>query len=321
MIGPMDLDTPSSRTLAGGVTQDENLEHDDETDLPLTVWLRGDESYVSEFELDADRVMELLGIKRSRLTQISGKELRVGRIRRGRYVAPVYRQEDVDMYRSWTRATASHVKSSSLLHEAAAALKDESSRVADALDAAASETKDAVQQAVRDGNAKTVALLDGSLTELTNQVAAFAAERRHEAKRMDAWLSKQDTRMTLIETRLDTHQAALLLAVRDLGEITSLMRSSRVDSEAIANDTRTKTAMLLQLLTELADGQATLTATLHPAVKPRRGASARSKRLANVASRENTLSLSATAVDKRRSSQKSGSGVSPRPRKPRRGSI
>src|SRR5438045_3561626 len=51
--------------------------------LPMLVWLRGDESYCGDFCLDADQVMVRLGIKRSRLTQISGRELRVGRMRMG----------------------------------------------------------------------------------------------------------------------------------------------------------------------------------------------------------------------------------------------
>src|SRR5262245_8088354 len=97
----------------------------DLADLPMIVWLRGDEPYCGDFVLEADAVMTQLGIRRSRLTQISGRELRVGRIRRGRYVMPVYRQTDVDSYRGWTRATASHLKSSTLLQDAADSLKAE----------------------------------------------------------------------------------------------------------------------------------------------------------------------------------------------------
>jgi hypothetical protein len=87
--------------------------------LPMLVWLRGDEPYCGDFHLDADEVMARLGIKRSRLTQISGRELRVGRMRMGRYIRPVYREADVEAYRQWTRATASHVKAASVLQDAA----------------------------------------------------------------------------------------------------------------------------------------------------------------------------------------------------------
>jgi hypothetical protein len=95
--------------------------------LPMTVWLRGDEDYCGDFSLDADAVMSQLGIKRTRLTQISGRELRVARIKRGRYVVPVYRPEDVSHYLNWSRATATHLKSTQAVTEATASLKDQAS--------------------------------------------------------------------------------------------------------------------------------------------------------------------------------------------------
>lgn len=86
-------------------------------DLPMIVFLRGDEEIVEEFDLNADQAMEILGIKRSRLTQISGKELRVGKIRVDRYVRPVFRRQDVESYSKWTRPTASHKASADALKE------------------------------------------------------------------------------------------------------------------------------------------------------------------------------------------------------------
>jgi|GEM_PF-2676639 len=112
---------------------DERNDEAPAADLPLVVWLRGDEDYCGDFSLDADAVMDQLGIKRSRLTQISGRELRVGRIRRGRYISPVYRQADVESYLAWTRATASQQKSASLVSEATAELLEHSERLSDYL--------------------------------------------------------------------------------------------------------------------------------------------------------------------------------------------
>lgn len=93
--------------------------------LDMVVWLRGDEPFFNEFSLNADQVMKHLNIKRSRLTQISGKELRVGRTRIDRYIRPVYRPEDIEEYLQWTRPTASHQKSSKVLEEAAQKLSKE----------------------------------------------------------------------------------------------------------------------------------------------------------------------------------------------------
>jgi hypothetical protein len=101
-----------------------------EKDLPMTVWLRGDEPYCDQFILDAEQVMALLGIKRSRLTQISGKELRVGRMRMGRYIRPVFRQRDVESYKEWVRPTTTHKKSSHVINEAAEELASQAEELA-----------------------------------------------------------------------------------------------------------------------------------------------------------------------------------------------
>lgn len=93
--------------------------------LPMVVWLRGDEDDVEEFSLDADQVMARLGIKRSRLTQISGKELRVGRIRIDRYTRPVFRPADVEAYLAKTRAPTSHQASGRLIGKVLERLEDQ----------------------------------------------------------------------------------------------------------------------------------------------------------------------------------------------------
>lgn len=92
--------------------------------LPMIVNLRGDEDFAPDFYIDAEGAMELLGIKRSRLTQISGRELRVGRIRRDRYLRPVYRELDLRDYQEWTRATATHQTSSKAIEQAIDSLDD-----------------------------------------------------------------------------------------------------------------------------------------------------------------------------------------------------
>lgn len=92
--------------------------------LPMIVNLRGDEDMVVDFCIDADQAMEFLGIKRSRLTQISGRELRVGRVRRDRYLRPYYRESDLRDYQEWTRATATHQTSSKAIEQAVDRLDD-----------------------------------------------------------------------------------------------------------------------------------------------------------------------------------------------------
>ena len=90
--------------------------------LPIVVWLEHADDLRDEFSMDADDVMQELGIKRSRLTQISGRELRVGRLRIDKYTKPFYRPCDVAAYKSWTRATASHQSSAEAINSALAKL-------------------------------------------------------------------------------------------------------------------------------------------------------------------------------------------------------
>lgn len=97
----------------------------------MIVWLEGHEPYVAEFCLGADQAMERLGIKRSRLNQISGKELRVGRIKSGRYIKPMYREQDIAAYLEWTRPTASHQASKRALESVTANIDERLSSLAE----------------------------------------------------------------------------------------------------------------------------------------------------------------------------------------------
>ncbi len=124
--------TPDETPRHSGVAVMKPQEKVPDDELPMIVWLRGDEAMVEEFTMDADAAMAFLGIKRSRLTQISGRELRVGRLRVDRYIRPVYRPQDLQAYKAWTRAPISHATSSRVMEEAREKLEhqaDELSRI------------------------------------------------------------------------------------------------------------------------------------------------------------------------------------------------
>ena len=105
-----------------------------ESALPMCVWLRGDGD-ADEFVMTAEEVMAELNIKRSRLTQISGRELRVGRKRVDRYIKPFYRQADVLAYRTWTRASATQQKNAELVDRAASDIENRNKRLLEKLQA------------------------------------------------------------------------------------------------------------------------------------------------------------------------------------------
>ncbi len=115
--------------LASQSEQEMTKSLNQENEVPMVVWLRGDEPNFSDFSLGADQVMKSLGIRRSRLNQISGRELRVGRTRVDSYIRPVYRPVDVEEYLKWSRPTASHKKSSEVLEEARTKLEQQSERL------------------------------------------------------------------------------------------------------------------------------------------------------------------------------------------------
>ena len=67
--------------------------------LPQNIFLHGEEAFYEDFSLSAEEAMEMLQIKRTRLRDISGHELRVGRKRDGRYIRPFYRLQDIESYK------------------------------------------------------------------------------------------------------------------------------------------------------------------------------------------------------------------------------
>ena len=119
-------------------------------ELPMVVILRGDEPYAESFCRDADYVMKKLQIKRSRLTQISGKDLRVGRIRVDRYVRPMYRDEDVEKYQSWTRSPATHKNSSQMIDLAVERLEQKSEEFALGLKDVLTDIESGVAKEIKD---------------------------------------------------------------------------------------------------------------------------------------------------------------------------
>jgi hypothetical protein len=200
-------------------------------ELPMLVWLRGDEPICAEFTLDADAVMAMLGIRRSRLTQISGKELRVGRMRRGRYVVPVFRPIDVEEYKAWSRAPATHLKSSSVLKEAADSLAEQSRSILDSFDEAAE---------------KWLGVIDNRLTRLMSELLRQADHdgkaRRIEIDRLRREFAEQDgkrhaaeaqwqARLTTLFDAMERQAAAGAVQARELAELGALVRLLRADAE------------------------------------------------------------------------------------------
>ena len=196
-------------------------------DLPMTVWLRGDEAFFNDFSVDADVAMAELGIRRSRLTQISGRELRVGKKRIDRYVRPFFRPQDITAYKNFTRATVSHMKSSQVLDDVLARLEAETGQLIDKvattvtqnavdfrdqLEAIATEFRQAQGLLLREVTDRVDAIergLDGALQSALWRVQASLTELREQNAGLEQRLAAQND--TMLELANQNH-----LMIREL---------------------------------------------------------------------------------------------------------
>jgi hypothetical protein len=210
----MDLQHSTSK-IQGAVSGSEFGEnaHFHHDELPLIVWLRGDESYAGDFSLSADEAMKALGIKRSRLTQISGKELRVGRIRVDRYIRPVYRQSDIDAYLEWTRPTATHIKSSDVLLHAATELRSGSREMADQISRRISDAQNALIQSYEAVATETYRIQRESFRLLTEQLESH---RQEDIERAGALTAANTNQMTMINERMVNLEQRLQQQIEDV---------------------------------------------------------------------------------------------------------
>ncbi len=257
----------------------------------MMVWLRGDEDLCSDFSLDADAVMQRLGIRRSRLTQISGRELRVGRMRKGRYVSPVFRPEDVEAYLSWTRASASHLKSSGLLHDAAGELMQQSARLSDRFETVPQELQ-ALGEALRhridkidDATAELLARFDIVLAERGAKWQQLEAGLVAGESRLEQRLTEQASLLESFKSQLDAHQLLLHMITREVGEVAAGALLQRADWQELQQGLlASQEALRLDLGRDLRDE---LVAALQP-----QGKGAVKSRLASLAAGRRIRALS-----------------------------
>ena len=249
-----------------------------ETELPRIVWLRGDEDHCADFVLDADAVMQTLGIKRSRLTQISGKELRVGRIRRGRYISPVYRQPDVDAYLEWTRASASQLKSASVVTEATAGLLEQSERLSAALHSIPEELTNVIRRDL----AQTATSLTAHIHHILEQ--AHDVSRQHQGAvlgvehRLKSVIATQQEFLVQMMGQLHKQDAQLQQLNQNLTELSALARIQRQEHlEQIKQQKAEQEALTKEL--------AALKTQFALAPQPRRQATADSRRIKGAAAK------------------------------------
>ena len=88
------------------------------------LYLEAHDPRAQEFNCNAQEAMEALGIKRSRLTQISGQTLPCARIKIGRYQRPMYRKKDLEQYIAHLRIPASRAQTSHIIERGVLQLQE-----------------------------------------------------------------------------------------------------------------------------------------------------------------------------------------------------
>jgi hypothetical protein len=263
------------------------------SNFPMIVWLRGDESWFGEFNMDADGVMKTLGIKRSRLTQISGRDLRVGRVRVDRYIRPIYRLIDVQQYLTWTRATASHQKSSDSIKMATDHLHEQSLLIQSTMETLTAGFTESLREDMSTFIANTVGqgllpmqqkvdAFQSSITALTSDLTAFVAET------MNSTIEQLKQTCAAIQESSRLQSAALEILALQLNQTSE--KTAAID-ERLALWDKTLTERLVAIGSEVRDLN-------EPA--PFRKMTLRKKRQHTNPAKLPTLKLSARAAPSRR---------------------
>jgi hypothetical protein len=198
--------------------------------LPMVLNLRGDEAIAEAFSYDSEQAMSFLGIKRSRLNQISGRELRVARVRRDRYVRPVYRESDLKDYLEWTRATATHLSSSKAIEQAVENLDDRFNDVLQVfnqkLDQVADEQRDFIRSEFKSRASEPVPAVQGDEEPERSLVHVGKVLLKHSAR-----LAELRSELMRACDRLDPIQGSLDCFLAELKEMSVGQRGLRLDLE------------------------------------------------------------------------------------------
>lgn len=185
-------------------------------DLPMMLNFRGDEDLAKDFSFSAEQAMDVLGIKRSRLNQISGRELRVARMRVDGYLRPIYRPIDVEEYLSWSRAPVTHKRSSEAIDDAVHRLESHAQKLREELTGDGNILAEVVS--------KSLQILDQNLQQ---QIQIL---RRTLLQRDDSsFLQNQNRIMAQTLDSLDTKVSETLEKQLDLGVNVSAVQGALTD--------------------------------------------------------------------------------------------
>ncbi len=233
--------------------------------LPMILNLRGDEVIVDEFTYDSDQAMAYLGIKRSRLNQISGRELRVARIRRDRYIRPVYREQDLKDYLDWTRATATHLSSSKAIEQAVENLDDRFTDLLQVFNEKLEQVSETQKSFVR----AEIESLPAKLPKATSFQTDFELDAPKPLIQVDKVLirhgeslQKLSLELDKLSQKLDTVHGTLNYFIPEFKEISVAQRSLRFDFEQKFELLSDALLRMGQEFLELRQGQIELQAAL-----------------------------------------------------------
>lgn len=250
----------------------ETLASQKDQTLPMVLTLRGDEAIIEEFTYDSEQAMSYLGIKRSRLNQISGRELRVARVRRDRYIRPVYREVDLKDYLEWTRATATHLSSSKAIELAVENLDDRFNDVLQVFNQKLEQVARAQEEFVKAELDKLPARLPRPQTE--SRPSTLEAEFPKPAMNTEKVLRKHSSQLSDLRgeiqrtnEKLDTIRATLGYFVPEFKELSVGQKTLRFDLDQKFTQISTMLLEFTDLLGDIQQNQDDIALRLYNAIE------------------------------------------------------
>ena len=112
---------PDHSSYSNADTKNKDKDYSEETKI---LYLSTADPRILEYDCSAAQAMEILGIKRSRLHQITGSKLACARIKIGRYLRPMYKKSDLTDYLHSLRSPLSKAKSQKIFDDSLNSLKN-----------------------------------------------------------------------------------------------------------------------------------------------------------------------------------------------------
>ena len=153
------------------------------------IYLSNDDPRIQEYTHNATEAMNILGIKKSRLHQITGTKLPCARIKIGRYLKPMYRHSDITDYLESLRTPISSAKSHKLINQSLQSLRSYALQINSFLDHDSDTVNIPAQSSENESHPHTIFNKISELSIKINDLNHKIARLNHPSKNLSNTLS------------------------------------------------------------------------------------------------------------------------------------